>query len=203
MYGPGDEVANRRGQAGLLRSKLHVGTGARMQRVVRKALSGAPLTISVLGASSACSSPPRALFLETPVASVLAPSRLTRPTDPLCSASSSPSLPAVSACHGAGDDPISAKCYPSKFFSWWNEVFPHPASELTNGAARKADSSYFAFCSEHHLPDKTDLVILEFDAADPKCVRAASSALPSLRPASDRRLPCFAPRPTLPASRSG
>jgi hypothetical protein len=51
--GPGDEVANRRGQAGLLRSKLHTGTGARMQRVVRKALSGAPLTISVLGASSA------------------------------------------------------------------------------------------------------------------------------------------------------
>jgi hypothetical protein len=32
------------------------------------------------------------------------------------------------------------------------------------------DSSYFAFCSEHHLPDKTDLVILEFDAADPKSV---------------------------------
>ena len=81
------------------------------------------------------------------------------------------SLPtSVSACHGAGDDPISAKCYPSKFFSWWNEVFPHPASELTNGATRNADSSYFAFCSEHHLPDKTDLVILEFDAADPKCV---------------------------------
>jgi hypothetical protein len=53
IYGPGDEVANRRGQAGLLRSKLHTGTGARMQRVVRKALSGAPLTISVLGASSA------------------------------------------------------------------------------------------------------------------------------------------------------
>lgn len=47
-------------------------------------------------------------------------------------------------------------------------MFPHPASELTNGATRKMDSSYFAFCSEHHLPDKTDLVILEFDAADPK-----------------------------------
>lgn len=46
-------------------------------------------------------------------------------------------------------------------------MFPHPASELTNGATRKMDSSYFAFCSEHHLPDRTDLVILEFDAADP------------------------------------
>ncbi|KAL7415570.1 hypothetical protein BDY24DRAFT_381553 [Mrakia frigida] len=124
LYGPGDEVANRRGQVNLLKTRLHTGTGARVQKVVRKALSGAPLTISVLGAS-------------------------------------------VSACHGAGDDPISVKCYPSKFFSWWNDVFPHPASELTNGATRKMDSSYFAFCSEHHLPDKTDLVILEFDAADP------------------------------------
>ena len=47
-------------------------------------------------------------------------------------------------------------------------MFPHPASELTNGAARRTDSAYFAYCAMHHLPDKTDLVILEFDAADPK-----------------------------------
>lgn len=40
-------------------------------------------------------------------------------------------------------------------------------SELTNGAARKSDSAYFAYCSQHHLPDDTDLVILEFDADDP------------------------------------
>ena len=57
VYGPGDEVSQRRGQTALLKSKLHLGTGARMQRVIRKALSGAPLTISVLGASStSCSS---------------------------------------------------------------------------------------------------------------------------------------------------
>ena len=51
LYGPGDEVANRRGQVNLLKTRLHTGTGARVQKVVRKALSGAPLTISVLGAS--------------------------------------------------------------------------------------------------------------------------------------------------------
>jgi len=39
---------------------------------------------------------------------------------------------------------------------------------MTNGAERKSDSAYFAYCSMHHLPDKTDLIILEFDAADPK-----------------------------------
>lgn len=72
----------------------------------------------------------------------------------------------VSSCHGAGDDPIAPDCYPSRFFSWWNSVFPHPASELTNGAIRRTNSEYFSFCSAHHLPDYTDLVILELDTDD-------------------------------------
>ena len=75
---------------------------------------------------------------------------------------------AVSACVGAGDDPIGEKCYPHKFFNWWNTIFPHPANELTNGATKKTDSAYYAYCNSHHLPDQSDLVILEFDAADPK-----------------------------------
>jgi hypothetical protein len=72
----------------------------------------------------------------------------------------------VSACHGAGDDPISPKCYPSRFFQWWNTVFPHPASELTNGAMRRTNSEYFGFCSGHHIPDVTDMVIIELDVDD-------------------------------------
>ncbi|CAD6573799.1 MAG: Cap64p [Tremellales sp. Tagirdzhanova-0007] len=121
VFGPGDVVAERRGQWGLLKSRMHTGSGARVQRVVQKAMAGLPVTISVL----------------------------------------------VSACHGAGDDPVSKRCYPARFFDWWNSVFPHAASELTNGAARRTDSAYFAYCSMHHLPDETDLVILEFDASDP------------------------------------
>jgi hypothetical protein len=74
----------------------------------------------------------------------------------------------ISACAGAGDDPISPDCYPARFFNWWNSVFPHPNNELTNGAHKRTDSAYYAYCSSHHLPDKTDLVILEFDTADPK-----------------------------------
>lgn len=73
----------------------------------------------------------------------------------------------VSACHGAGDDPLSPLCYPSLFFRWWLSVFPHPASELTNGAMRRTNSGYFGFCSAHHVPENTDLVILEFDVDDP------------------------------------
>lgn len=124
VFGPGDAIAQRRGQVPLLKSRIHTGTGARLQRVIQKAMSGHPVTISVLGGS-------------------------------------------ISACHGAGDDPLSPRCWPSKFFEWWNSVFPHQLSELTNGAARRTDSAYFAYCSTHHLPDETDLVILEFDASDP------------------------------------
>ncbi|WVQ63096.1 uncharacterized protein L199_001247 [Kwoniella botswanensis] len=124
VFGPGDAIAARRGQLELLKSRLHTGTNARVQRVLQKAMSGSSITLSVLGGS-------------------------------------------VSACTGAGDDPVNEKCYPHKFFDWWNTVFPHPANELTNGATKKTDSAYYAYCNSHHLPDKTDLVILEFDAADP------------------------------------
>ncbi|KAJ6463977.1 hypothetical protein C8R45DRAFT_1024810 [Mycena sanguinolenta] len=122
-YGPGDEIGLKHGAVTLGKTRLHMGSGARIQRVLNKALTGQPVTISILGGS-------------------------------------------VSACHGAGDDPISPKCYPSRFFQWWNTVFPHPASELTNGAMRRTNSEYFAFCSTHHIPDSTDLVIIELDVDD-------------------------------------
>lgn len=125
VFGPGDAIAARRGQFELLRSRLHLGTGNRVQRVLRKAMSGMPVTISVLGGS-------------------------------------------VTACQGAGDDLVAPECYPHRFYDWWNSVFPHPNNELTNGAVKRTDSAYFAYCSTHHLPDRTDLVILEFDTADPK-----------------------------------
>ncbi|KAG5353189.1 hypothetical protein C0989_009566 [Termitomyces sp. Mn162] len=74
--------------------------------------------------------------------------------------------PTVSACHGAGDDPVAPACYPARFFEWWNSVFPHPATELTNGAMRRTNSGYFGYCSAHHIPDLTDLVIIELDGDD-------------------------------------
>ena len=74
--------------------------------------------------------------------------------------------PLVSACQGAGDDPISPTCYPSRFFQWWNTVFPHQAAEPTNGALRRTNSGYFGYCNSHHLPDQTDLVIIELNTED-------------------------------------
>ncbi|KAF8335284.1 hypothetical protein F5887DRAFT_989331 [Amanita rubescens] len=123
VFGPGDDVGNKYGPIRLGQSRLHMGSGARVLRVLNRALAGHPVTISVIGGS-------------------------------------------ISSCHGAGDDPIAPICYPSRFFQWWNTVFPHPASELTNGAMRRTDSRYFSFCSAHHLPDHSDLIIVELDTED-------------------------------------
>ena len=117
------------------------GPGARIQRVLNKALADQSVTISVLGGSGIC----------------LFPSSFYTPKL---------TYPPVSACHGAGDDPISPTCYPSRFFQWWNTVLPHPATELTNGALRRMNSGYFGCCNSHHLPDQTDLVIIELDTED-------------------------------------
>ncbi|KAI0319738.1 hypothetical protein OF83DRAFT_1169956 [Amylostereum chailletii] len=122
-FGEGDTLSNKYGSLTISQSWLHLGSGARVQKVIHKALLGQPVTVSVIGGS-------------------------------------------VSACHGAGDDPISSDCYPSRFFDWWNTVFPHPASELTNGAMRRTNSEYFSFCNAHHLPDYADLVIIELDTDD-------------------------------------
>ncbi|KAG7091162.1 hypothetical protein E1B28_010215 [Marasmius oreades] len=122
-HGKGDKIGQKYGPVALSQTRLHLGSSARIQRVISKALAGQPVTISVLGGS-------------------------------------------VSACHGAGDDHISPKCYPSRFFQWWNTIFPHPASELTNGAMRLSTSEYFGYCSTHHIPDVTDLIIVELDASD-------------------------------------
>ena len=146
-YSPGDKIGAKYGAVTLSKSRMHLGSGARIQRVLNKALAGQSVTISVLGGSGM--------------------------TFSLSSFHMHPKLtydPAVSACHGAGDDPISPTCYPSRFFQWWNTVFPHPATELTNGALRRTNSGYFGYCNSHHLPDQTDLVIIELDTEDEPCV---------------------------------
>jgi hypothetical protein len=51
IFGPGDAIADRRGQFELLKSRLHLGTGSRVQRVLQKAMSGGAVTMSVLGGS--------------------------------------------------------------------------------------------------------------------------------------------------------
>lgn len=51
VFGPGDEIGAKHGIHMLTKTRVHLGSGARVQRVIHKALSGLPVTISVLGGS--------------------------------------------------------------------------------------------------------------------------------------------------------
>ena len=53
VFGPGDEIGKKYGPLPLSQSRLHLGSGGRVQRVIHKALLGQPITISVLGGSGA------------------------------------------------------------------------------------------------------------------------------------------------------
>lgn len=97
-FGDLDELGNIYGPAAIHRTRSHIGSGERVRRVIRRAMSGLPITVGVLGGS-------------------------------------------VSSCHGLDStsahplgNPIGPNCYPHRIFSWLNDVFPHPANELTNGA---------------------------------------------------------------------
>lgn len=52
LYGPGDDIGNKYGALALSQSRMHLGSGARIQRVLQRALSGQPVTISIIGGSS-------------------------------------------------------------------------------------------------------------------------------------------------------
>jgi hypothetical protein len=47
-------MAAKYGAITLSQSRLHVGSGARLQRVISRALKGHPVTISVIGGSGGC-----------------------------------------------------------------------------------------------------------------------------------------------------
>ena len=51
LFGPGDEIGAKHGIHALTKSRLHLGSSTRVQRVIHKALSGLPVTISILGGS--------------------------------------------------------------------------------------------------------------------------------------------------------
>lgn len=53
VFGPGDEIGRKYGGMTLSQTRLHLGSGGRIQRVIHKALLGQPVTISVLGGSGA------------------------------------------------------------------------------------------------------------------------------------------------------
>ncbi|ODN76243.1 hypothetical protein L202_06166 [Cryptococcus amylolentus CBS 6039] len=79
----------------------------------------------------------------------------------------------VTACHGVHPsatypqgDPAGPGCWTTIFIEWVRKTFPDADHQFKNGAIGGMDSSFYAFCGAHHIPEDTDLVILEFDVND-------------------------------------
>lgn len=51
VFGPGDDIGAKYGALTLSQSRVHLGSGARVQRVINRALHGQPVTISIIGGS--------------------------------------------------------------------------------------------------------------------------------------------------------
>ena len=74
--GPTDELASKYDPVSLAKTRLHLGSGARIQRVITRALSGHPVTISVVGGSGESYGPSHAsavafFFWKTPTSAVV------------------------------------------------------------------------------------------------------------------------------------
>ena len=80
-YNPGDDVGTKYGPIRLAQSRLHMGSGARILRMLNRALAGHPVTISVIGGSSTCQN---CLFQQalTRYYSFFLPRRWRRPSIP-------------------------------------------------------------------------------------------------------------------------
>ncbi|QRV85463.1 carbohydrate esterase family 16 protein [Ceratobasidium sp. AG-Ba] len=75
----------------------------------------------------------------------------------------------VSACHGVDVDSMGKSCYARRIVDWMRERLYNGKEDgviASNGAIGGMDSSYYAFCGTHHVPQDVDLLILEFDVND-------------------------------------
>ena len=108
----GKRVCEVYGKDGLLRSRLHEGTGNRIKEFIRHARTGQKLKVGIMGGSGMFKPGRRPLANRVLIAS----DRLLRP---------------VSACHGLhlkpgypGGDPAGPGCYPTLFVDWLHKTFP-------------------------------------------------------------------------------
>lgn len=81
IYGPGDAVATKWGGPNLARGRIYTGSGARIQKVIHKALSGLPVTISILGGSGVHTQCRRHMTSMTLISSSISMSRRRRQSD--------------------------------------------------------------------------------------------------------------------------
>ncbi|WWD16677.1 hypothetical protein CI109_101107 [Kwoniella shandongensis] len=68
-------------------------------------------------------------------------------------------------------------------FDWLNEQFPHPDNRFVNGAQGGVGAGYFGWCFKEHIPEDSDLILLELginDLLEPEVVSSYEHLLRGL-----------------------
>jgi lysophospholipase L1-like esterase len=98
-------------------------------------------------------------------------------------------ITAVGASITAGSGSMDGFPWPTYFHNWLMDAFPSSNITFVNGAVVATMSDYMAVCSSSHIPNNTDLVILEYAVNDiPRTVHGMSLMDNSERRAMERLL---------------
>lgn len=62
-----------------------------------------------------------------------------------------------------------------RIYNWITEQYPHPDHKFVNGAVAGSGTDYFSACFGEHIPEDSDLVILEFAINDQRGTNAQDS----------------------------
>ncbi|WVF66903.1 hypothetical protein IAT40_001646 [Kwoniella sp. CBS 6097] len=139
------------------RSLQYEGTGSRIQAFLDKARSGKPFTVAVIGGSVSkgrgLTPPPgvSAKRAEQPISAISANIDLTE------TSSADSSVPAQMGATTL----YSHQNLHYMIFDWLNRTFPHAGNRFVNGAQGGVGAGYFGWCFKEHIPEDSDLILVE------------------------------------------
>ncbi|KAK4685602.1 hypothetical protein P7C73_g4544, partial [Tremellales sp. Uapishka_1] len=136
------------------------GSGARVERFLERARSGQPFTVSAIGGSVSKGrglSPPR---------SSSRPS-LVPPSPRQEFEEDDTSHPLEPLGHFVASTLYSPENLHVMIFDWLNATFPNGGqNKFVNGAQGGVGAGYFGWCFKEHIPEETDLVLVELGIND-------------------------------------
>ncbi|KAL7419642.1 hypothetical protein Q5752_005555 [Cryptotrichosporon argae] len=134
----GEADAERREREWELRRALQfAGTGARVDRFLDKARRGKPFVVSAVGGS-------------------VSKGRGLVPPDGVYSSEGAEALATL----------YSPENLHVIVFDWLNKTFPHAENRFINGAQGGVGSGYFGWCFKEHIPEDSDLILVELGIND-------------------------------------
>ncbi|OCF42382.1 hypothetical protein I317_03757 [Kwoniella heveanensis CBS 569] len=140
------------------RSLQYEGTGSRIQAFLDKARSGKPFTVSVIGGSV---SKGRGLTPPPGVPSKRAEQPISAAAANVDITETAPSADSSPPAQMGATTLYSHQNLHYMIFDWLNKTFPNPGNRFVNGAQGGVGAGYFGWCFKEHIPEDSDLILVE------------------------------------------